>query len=107
MAVAPQITSPPPLLVQDGSELTVPVRVIQVPHFVPLNTFTMSWEPPLRTAQATSSVEAKAQDGLPIAVAAPVETKLPQVAEARGTQPRHKGRSNIQVKRRFIGILAA
>jgi hypothetical protein len=39
---------------------------------------------PLRTAQATSSGETDAQDGLPIPVALPVEMKLPHVADAAG-----------------------
>jgi hypothetical protein len=39
---------------------------------------------PLRTAHATCPVETGAQDGLPIPVAVPVETKFPHVAHAAG-----------------------
>jgi hypothetical protein len=73
---------PFPSLVQLASELTVPVRLFQVPHEVPLKVLTMMADLLLRTAHATSPVETCAQDGLPIPVAVPVEIKPPHEAHA-------------------------
>src|ERR1700685_3720685 len=82
--VAAQNTLPLPSLVQLGSELTAPARLFHVPHAVPLNSLTMMADLPLRTAHATCPVETGAQDGLPMPVALPVETKLPHEAQAAG-----------------------
>jgi hypothetical protein len=58
VAVAAQITLPAPSLVQLGSELTAPTKLVQVvPQVVPLNSFTIMAALPLRTAQTTWSVE--------------------------------------------------
>src|ERR1700722_4317123 len=47
--------------------------------------FTIMVEVPLRTAQATPPLSKLAHEGSPKPVAVPVETKLPQAAQAEGT----------------------
>jgi hypothetical protein len=100
--VAAQITLPAPSLVQLGSELTVPASLDHVPHDVPLNWFTMMADAKFRTAHATRPVEACAQDGLPMPVAVPVDTKLPQLADAEGANPRQAYKNSKQTMIRFI-----
>jgi hypothetical protein len=78
--VAAQITEPPPLLVQLGSEVTDIARVFHPAHLVPLKSFTMIAALLVRTAQATSLVETKAHDGLPTPVFVPVEAGVLQLA---------------------------
>ena len=54
VAVAAQMTLPAPSLVQLGSELTAPAKLVHLaPHAVPLKTLTMMADFPLRTAQTT------------------------------------------------------
>ncbi|SPE32422.1 hypothetical protein SBA7_1220002 [Candidatus Sulfotelmatobacter sp. SbA7] len=103
LATAAHITLPAPSLVQLGSELTVPARLVQlVPHAVPLNSFTIMAALPLRTAQTTRSVETWAQDGTPTPVPVPVEMKLPQLAHADGLRDRQRGKSSRHNTIRFI-----
>src|SRR5579862_140908 len=82
VAAAAQITSPAPLLVQLGFDATVPTRFAHVLHAVPLNSLTIIWLDPARTAQTALPVGTNAQEGLPKPVAVPVEMKLLQAADA-------------------------
>jgi|HubBroStandDraft_6_1064221.scaffolds.fasta_scaffold1678834_1 hypothetical protein len=75
------------IAVQLGSELTVPARLVHVPHAEPLNSLTMIADLLLRTAHATCPVETSAQEGLPKPVTLPVEMKLPQDPHANGPNP--------------------
>jgi hypothetical protein len=68
---------------------------------------------PLRTAHATCPVETGAQDGFPIPLALPVETKLPQLALAAGAINRQADSTRfiaiffiISSKHVFVRILA-
>jgi hypothetical protein len=87
VAVAAQYTLPVPSLVQLGSELTVPAKLVHVPHAEPLNSLTMTADWLLRTAHATCPVETWAHEGLPTPVAIPVDLKLPQDPHANGHNP--------------------
>jgi hypothetical protein len=82
--MAAQITSPEPLLVQLGLDATEPGRLVHVPHEVPLNSLTINVLFPLRTAHTALPLGTKAQEGLPMPVALPVEVKLLQEAHADG-----------------------
>jgi hypothetical protein len=102
VAIAAQITSPEPLLVQLGFDATAPTRFVHVPHEVPLNSFTIIALFPLRTAHTALPLETKAQEGFPKPVAFPVEMKLPQEAHAdwHDASPAHKISTHTAV--RFI-----
>jgi hypothetical protein len=88
VAVAAQITLPPPSLAQLGSELTVIAKVFHPFQAVPFSSSTIMAALPVRTAQTTCPVTTNAHDGLPTPVAVPVETNAPQEAEAAGIIPR-------------------
>jgi hypothetical protein len=103
-AVAAQITLPFPSLVQLGSELTAPGRVIQLPQEVPLNSLTMTAYFPLRIAHTTCLAATWAHDGVPIAVPAPVEMNFPQTAQAGLLSPRQTGNRSKDIRRRVMGI---
>jgi hypothetical protein len=102
--VAAHMTLPAPLLVQLGSELTVPTMLVHVPHFVPLNSLTMTAAFPLRIAHTTCPLDTSAQDGFPMPFAVPVDTKLPQLAQAEGANIRGAYKNNRQVTIRFIEV---
>jgi hypothetical protein len=103
MAVAAQITLPFPSLVQLGSELTAPDRVVHVPQEVPLNSLTMTAYFPLRIAHTTWRVVTWAHDGVPIEVPAPVEMNF-QTAQAELLRPRQAGNRSKDITRRDMGI---
>src|SRR5579863_1644583 len=90
VAIAAQMTPPEPLLVQLGFDAAEPDRFVHVPHEL-LNSFTIRLLFPLRTAQTALPLETKAQEGLPMPVALPVEVKFPQEAHAAGqdASPKH------------------
>jgi hypothetical protein len=105
MAVAAQITLPFPSLVQLGSELTAPARVIHVPQDVPLNSLTMTAYFPLRIAHTTWLAATWAHDGVPIEVPAPVEMNFPQTAQAELLKLRQAGNRRKDIKRRVMEFL--
>lgn len=106
VAVAAQMIFPVPSFVQLGSELTAPARFVHFPHVEPLNALTMSTALPLRTAHTTEPEATWAHDGFPMPVPVPVETKLPQVADAAGHKRRHTDNSNRQDKLRIISLFS-
>jgi hypothetical protein len=100
--VAAQMTLPAPLLVQLGSELTVPTKLVHFPHVDPLNSFTMTAAFPLRTAHTTCPLDTSAQDGLPMPVVVPGDTKLPQLAQAEVASIRQTDNKSGYILVRFI-----
>jgi hypothetical protein len=94
---------PLPSLVQLGSELTAPARVVQLPQVVPLNSLTMMAYFPLRIAHTTWLVATWAHDGVPIDVPAPVEMNFPQTAQAELLRPRQAGNRRKDIRRRVMG----
>jgi hypothetical protein len=101
--MAAQNAFPDPSPVQLGADAMIPAMLFQPPQVLVVNSSTIIVSERPRAAQTTLLLASEAHDGSPITVVVPIDTKLLQLARAKGAIGRHMIKtSQLTINRRCI-----